>query len=211
MGELLLRLMAPAGVSASCQGALTGSAGIYKLASCSLQAAKPTDAGEPSLEPHCPYPQALQIHLHRSEAGTIASLINSPSHAGYLYWLLQAVKSRTTGEGTKQKYLTFWFSAADTSPAAITVCGWVWRPETHKALSHKSSTPQLMPRKQLCLYHVWLSQNCHHQHGSKAEGSTSALDNQLPQESPKSAREEERRWQEKKLCSESAQTICDPR
>jgi len=80
MGELLLRHMAPAGVAASCQGVLTGGAGIYKLVSCSPQAASPTDAEDPNLEPHSPYPQALQIHLHRSEAGNVASLINSPSH-----------------------------------------------------------------------------------------------------------------------------------
>lgn len=55
----------------------------------------------------------------------------------------------------------------------------------HKALSHKSTTPQLVPRKQLCLYHLWLSQNCHHQRGSKAEGSASALSNRLPAREPK--------------------------
>lgn len=125
MGELLLRHMAPAGVSASCQGALSGGEGIYKLASCSPQAASPTDAEDPNLEPHSPCPQALQIHLHRSEAGTIAS-DQQPftPHIGYLNWL-QAVKSQTTGKGTKQKCLTFWFSAAVTSPAAITGYGWV--------------------------------------------------------------------------------------
>lgn len=78
-GDLLLRHMAPAGVSASCQGAVTGGTGTYKLASCSPQAASPTDAEDPNLEPHSPHPQALQIHLHRSEAGTIVSLISSSS------------------------------------------------------------------------------------------------------------------------------------
>lgn len=67
MGELLLRDRAPAGISASCQGALTGGTGTYKLASCSPQAASPTDAEDPNLEPHSPCPQALQIHLRRSE------------------------------------------------------------------------------------------------------------------------------------------------
>lgn len=55
----------------------------------------------------------------------------------------------------------------------------------HETLSHKSSTPQLDPRKQLGLYHLWLSQNCHHQSGSKAEGSASALSSQLPAREPK--------------------------
>lgn len=100
---------------------------------------------------------------------------------GYLNWLLQTVKSQSTGkERNKSEVFNFSVFCCCYKPHRNHR---VWMGlGARSAQSTKSQvfTPQLVPRKQLCLHSLWLSQNHHHQHGIKAEGSASALSSQVP-------------------------------
>lgn len=131
--------------------------------------------------PTLPVPRLCRF-IGITEAGIIAS-DQQPftPYMGYLNWLLQTVKSQSMGkERNKSEVFNFLVFCCCCEPHHSHR---VWmRLEARNAQSNKSQvlTPHLIPRKQLCLHLLWLSQNCHHQRGNKAEGSASALSSQVP-------------------------------